>query len=93
MPENSYPRLKNIISLDSLPSELNQVKSIVSLIIDDLYYSNLQSSKSKLGDAAFYNLSLISYGRLEKEIPGTGGIVIVFNPSIDLNNDGEISIH
>ncbi len=46
------------------------------------YFKDLQFSKSQKGDSAFYSLSIISFKRLDIEIPGTG-IFIILNPSHD----------
>ncbi|KMQ69204.1 hypothetical protein ACM39_03620 [Chryseobacterium sp. FH2] len=64
-PYNYYPRLSNLITLDSLPSSLDFVKNIAQSIFSKIYYKNYQGSISPLGNSAFYSLSIVSKTRLE----------------------------
>ena len=75
-----YPPLSSIVQLDFLPEQLDFVNTGLSSLLDDLYYKDLQVSKSARGDGAFYSLSLMSKKRLDLELPGTG-IKLVLNPS------------
>ncbi len=71
MPNNTppqlyyYPRLSNLITLDSLPSSLDFVKNLAQSIFSKIYYKNYQGSISPLGDSAFYSLSIVSKTKLE----------------------------
>ena len=64
-PNHYYPRLSNLITLDSLPSSLDFVKNLAQSIFSKIYYKNYQGSISPLGDSAFYSLSIVSKTRLE----------------------------
>ena len=66
-----YPPLSSIVQLDFLPEQLDFVNTGLSSLLDDLYYKDLQVSKSARGDGAFYSLSLMSKKRLDLELPGT----------------------
>lgn len=74
MPNNTppqlyyYPRLSNLITLDSLPSSLDFVKNLAQSIFSKIYYKNYQGSISPLGDSAFYSLSIVSKTKLEFDL-------------------------
>ncbi|MEW7278317.1 hypothetical protein ABW636_06955 [Aquimarina sp. 2201CG1-2-11] len=82
-----YPTLSTIITPEELPELLGFLKEAITGLLDNIYYKDLQYSKSGYGDQAFYSLRIISKNRLELEIPGTG-IYMVLNPDI---TDGTIS--
>lgn len=75
-----YPPLSSLVQLDFLPEQLGFINTGLSSLLDDLYYRDLQVSKSARGDGAFYSLSIMSKKRLQFELPGTG-IYLVLNPS------------
>lgn len=60
-----YPRLSNLVTLDSLPSSLDFVKNLADGIFSKIYYKNYQGSISPLGDSAFYSLSIVSKTKLK----------------------------
>jgi len=77
-----YPKLSSMVNLEDMPEQLGFIKDGLSSILDGLYFKDLQFSKSQKGDTAFYSLSIISFKRLDIEIPGTG-IFVILNPSHD----------
>ena len=77
--EKFYPPVSTLLEIDSLPDQLGFVKDGLTNLFDDIYYRDLQFSKSARGDAAFYSLSILSKKRVDFEIPGTG-IFLILNP-------------
>jgi hypothetical protein len=75
-----YPSLATLLPLESMPPNLGFIQGVLQDVFDSLYYRDLQVQKTKLGEAGFYQLSLVIYKRLGIEIPGTGGAALVFNP-------------
>lgn len=75
-----YPSLTNLLSLEAIPPNLGFIHGVLQDVFKGLYYRDLQVQKSQRGDVGFYQLSLVIYGRLGVEIPGTGGAALVFNP-------------
>src|SRR5690554_2462193 len=86
--EKFYPPVSTLIELDNLPEQLSFIKSGLQTLFNDIYYRDLQYSKSARGDAAFYSLSIVSKKRLDFEIPGTG-MSLILNPGY---NPGDTSI-
>lgn len=86
-----YPSLSALIRVDELPSELGVVKEGLSNFFDHFFYRDLQIRKSVSGDAAFYSLKLLSYKRLALEVPGTGGLALILNPSLVAGAQGAYS--
>jgi hypothetical protein len=86
--EKFYPPISTLIELDNLPEQLSFIKSGLQTLFNDIYYRDLQYSKSARGDAAFYSLSIVSKKRLDFEIPGTG-MFLILNPGY---NPGDTSI-
>lgn len=74
-----YPPLSSLVKLDNFPEQLSFVQSGLSNALSNIYYKDLQFSKSTKGDYAFYSLKIVSLQRIDIEIPGTG-INIVLNP-------------
>ncbi|PTX62348.1 hypothetical protein C8N46_103448 [Kordia periserrulae] len=74
-----YPPLSDVVSVDDLPDVLSFIKDGIQSFFDNIYYKDLQYSKSLKGDAAFYSLDIVSRKRLSIELPGTG-IFLVLNP-------------
>jgi hypothetical protein len=87
-----YPSLTTLLPLESIPSNLGFIQGALQEVFDNLYFRDLQVQKSKLGDAGFYQLSLVLYKRLGVEIPGTGGAALVFNPDPVSGQTTEIPI-
>jgi hypothetical protein len=75
-----YPSLSTLLPLESMPPNLGFIQGVLQDVFDHLYYRDLQVQKTRLGEAGFYQLSLVVYKRLGIEIPGTGGAALVFNP-------------
>jgi hypothetical protein len=82
-PYHYYPRLSNLITLDSLPSSLDFAKNIAQSIFSKIYYKNYQESVSELGDSAFYSLSIVSKTRLEFDL--VYGLKFVLNRDYEDN--------
>ena len=76
-----YPTLSSVITKDDIPEVLGFLKEGLENLLEKIHYKDLQYSKSPMGDAAFYSLSIVSPERLDMEIPGTG-IYIVLNPDL-----------
>jgi hypothetical protein len=87
-----YPSLSTLLPLESIPPNLGFVQGVLQDVLDNLYFHDLQGQKSRLGDAGFYQLSLVLYSRLGIEIPGTGGLALVFNPDQVTGQTTEIPI-
>jgi hypothetical protein len=84
MPTNSfYPSLDTLIPLESIPAQLGVVKEGLTNVFGHFFYRDLQVHKTADGDAAFYSLKLLTYKRLALEVPGTGGLALILNPSLD----------
>ena len=83
-----YPSLSTLIPLENIPNELGSFKNGLTNIFNKLYYRDLQIHKSALGDAAFYNLKIVTYRRIALEIGGANGLSLIFNPSLDENIAG-----
>jgi hypothetical protein len=86
--EKFYPPVSTLIELDNLPEQLSFIKTGLQTLFNDIYYRDLQYSKSARGDAAFYSLSILSKKRLDFEIAGTG-MSLILNPGY---NPGDTSI-
>ncbi len=83
MPSNVYlPKLGDLISFEQFPEPIRNIDGFVDKLLNDLYYDDFQFSKSRLGDAAFYRLTVISLKQIGFEIPGTGGLAFLLNPSL-----------
>lgn len=78
---NIYPPIRQLLPKSQLPVELNSITDFVNNIFDNLSYKDLLVEKSERGDAAFYKLTIVTQYRIGYEIPGTGGVTIVLNPS------------
>lgn len=88
MPTKRYfPALSELMPLSGWKESwhLDFIKNAITSVFDKIHYKDLQISKSRWGDSAFYSLKLISKDRIDFEIPGTG-VFLVLNPDNDLNN-------
>lgn len=74
-----FPPITTILQLENLPEELSFVQNGLNSLLQNLYYRDLQFSKSPRGDAAFYSLKVVSFQKIGIDIPGTG-MAIVLNP-------------
>lgn len=82
-----YPRLSEVVTLEDLPVFLSFVEDELQSVFDRIHFKNLQYSKSRNGDAAFYSLDLVTKDRLDFPLPR--GMKLVLNP--DLDGDAGIS--
>lgn len=73
-----YPKLSEIVTLESLPEFLSFVQDGLNEIFDKIHYKNLQYSKSYRGDGAFYSLDIVSREKIGLSLPG--GLMLVLNP-------------
>jgi len=94
MPVSSgfYPALANLLPLDAIPTNLGIVTTALQGAFGHIYYKDLQVEKSARGDAAFYRLTLVLYKRVALDVPGTGGLALVINPSPVTTGATEIPI-
>lgn len=76
-----YPRLSEVVTLEDIPPFLTFVESGLEQLFDRIHFKNLQYSKSRNGDAAFYSLDLVTKDRLDLPLPG--GMMLVLNPDVD----------
>jgi hypothetical protein len=74
-----YPPVTDIIKLENIPAQLGFIQNGINSLFENLYFRDLQYTRGKNDDSAFYSLTLISYKKLGVEIPGTG-ILMVLNP-------------
>ena len=75
-----YPSLNNLLPLEAIPENLGAVQGVIEDVFRNVYYKDLQVDKSARGDAAYYQLTLVKYGRLALEVPGTNGLALVLFP-------------
>lgn len=89
MPTTSkyYPPVSELLKPEDIPDILGFIKDGIQGLFTNLYYKNLQYSKSQKGDQTFYSLEIVSRKKISLEIPGTQ-IYIVLNPD---QHDFEIS--
>jgi hypothetical protein len=86
-----YPPLSSILSLQDLPEVFDFLREPLTNIFNKVYFKDLQTSKGPKGDSAFYSLTLISYKRIQIEIPGTG-IYLLLNPPMHDSSPGVTEI-
>ena len=79
-----YPKLSEVVTIEDLPEFLSFVQDGLNAIFEKIHYKNLQYSKSKNGDAAFYSLEIV--GR-KLAIPLPYDMALVLNPDLTGNND------
>jgi len=91
---NQYPPLKLLLPVENLPSAITNITGGLSSIFDKIYYREYYPEKTKLGDAATYNIILVVYDRLGIEIPGTNGLALVLNQGLEADgiNTTEFSV-
>ncbi|MCW3085910.1 MAG: hypothetical protein JWP12_3276 [Bacteroidetes bacterium] len=76
---NFYPAVSELIPIENIPSSLGPVKDGIQNIFNKIFYKDLIVEKSSLGEQGYYKLTLLSYGRIGFDIPGTG-LSILLNP-------------
>ena len=86
-----YPSLSTLITLEHVPTQLGVLTEGLTGLFDRFFYRDLQVHKTAEGDAAFYSLKLLTYKRLALEVPGTGGLAFILNPSVDESLQGSFS--
>lgn len=86
-----YPAVSSIISLDDLPEQLQFLEAGISSIFDKVYFRDLQFTRSRKGDAAFYSLILILDREVGFTIPGVD-ISFLLNPDYGATGITEIPI-
>lgn len=77
------PSLSTLIPVENIPDNFGVIRNGINNIFSHLYYKDLIVDKSVEGDVAFYSLSIVTYKRLDLEIPGTNGMALVLNPSFN----------
>ena len=91
-PKNRYyPTLASVVNTEDIPDALGFIKTGILNLFDKTHYKDLQFTKSPMGDAGFYSLSIVTKKRLDFEIPGTG-VFLVLNPDVSDSNISAISI-
>ena len=86
-----FPAVSSLISLDDLPEQLDFIQVALTSIFDKVYFRDLQFTRSRKGDAAFYSLIL----RIDREVGFTiPGLEISFllNPNYDATGTTELPI-
>jgi len=65
-----YPRLSSVVNTEDFPEILGFIKDGIVTVFDKMHFKDLQFTKSPMGDAAFYSLSIVTKDRLDFEVPG-----------------------
>lgn len=55
-----YPPLSDVVSIDDLPDVLSFIKDGIQLLFDDIYYNDLQYSKSLKGDPILSRIDMLN---------------------------------
>ncbi len=88
-----YPSVTTLINLDQIPIDnLGFIEDGLDAVLKGLYYKDFQVNVSSDSGNKFYSLTLVAYGRLGIEIPGTDGMRLVVNPGNDATLTTEIPI-
>lgn len=75
-----YPSLTDILPLEAIPPSLGAVEGALEAVFSKVFYKDFQVERSARGEAAYYQLTLVKYGRLALEVPGTNGLALVLFP-------------
>jgi hypothetical protein len=86
-----YPSLANLLPLEEIPPSLGAVEGALDDVFSKVFYKDLQIEKSAAGDAASYQLTLVKYGRLALEVPGTNGLALVLFPPFGNQPDDAVT--
>jgi hypothetical protein len=89
---NFYPSLSTLVQANSIPDNFGFLENGITTLFDHFYYRDLQIHKSVGGDVAFYSINLLTYKRLAIDIPGTGGLALVLNPSFIEGSSSEFPV-
>lgn len=87
-----FPSLASLVPSENIPDNFGSFQNGIDSIFSDLYYKDLQTSLSNDEANAFYSLSVLTYKKLAFEIPGTGGLALVLNPSFTTGGSTEFPI-
>ncbi len=79
MSNNYFPKLSKIVTVESLPEQLNFIQGGISYLLNGLAYRNLNVVHSSDGSNISYNLDVLSFKRIEYDVFGTG-LTLVLNP-------------
>jgi len=79
MSYNYFPKLSQLVTVESLPEQLNFIQGGIENLLDGLAYRNLRARSSQDGCTTSYVLDIISFKKLKYDILGTG-LVLVLNP-------------
>jgi hypothetical protein len=86
MEEIFYSPLAELISVDSLPEQLNFLSSPLDTILANVYYRNITIERSLFDSSTFISLDVVSFSQLlQLEIPGTG-LTLILNPDLSSEN-------
>ena len=83
---NFYPSITDLFSADQLPVDLGDFGQNVQGMLSNIFYKDYQFSKSHKGESASYSLTLLTYTPVGIEIPGTGGLSILLNPTYSIGS-------
>jgi|GEM_PF-667684 len=82
MPNEFYPSVSTLVTIDDLPQELSFIQTGLSAVFDHVYFRDLQFTRSPKGDSAYYSLTLILNRSVGFTIPGAE-IRIALNPDFE----------
>ncbi|MEP7108153.1 MAG: hypothetical protein ABI760_09220 [Ferruginibacter sp.] len=91
MPTEYYPSLSSLITLDDLPQELEFIDTVKSAVLDEIYFRDLQFTRSPKGDSAYYSMVLILNRSVGFTIPGAD-IKIALSPDFATGTTTEIPV-
>lgn len=75
-----YPKLTEIFNPNDLPESLSFLQPVLERLLTNLYYRNLQHSVNNNGDAAYYNLDVVTRKQIDLDV--VAGIKLVLNPDV-----------
>lgn len=80
-PPKYYPSLKNLITLDSFPEEVDFIRTILDNVFKKIFYKDFQSSVSNDGSVAFYSLRIVTKERIDCDL--FFGLKFILNRDFD----------
>ena len=92
MTQPYYPPLSDLVPVDRIPHELEFIGDALTGLLDGLYYRNLFFEKSLRGESGFYQFELVFYKSAGINVPGTGGLALLINPSDDATGNTVIPV-
>ncbi|MEO5928366.1 MAG: hypothetical protein ABIR47_00400, partial [Candidatus Kapaibacterium sp.] len=78
--ESYYPALSSLINIGSLPPQLDFIQDIFGDLLDRLFFTDLQYSRSSTGGREFYSLTILTYRKIAFTLPGTDLILSLNTP-------------